>query len=500
MSERKKILIADDSELNRDILMSMLSEEYDVVTACDGEEAVMAIEMQGLTLDLILLDIVMPKMDGFQVLEYMKENKWIGEIPIIMISAVNTPSVIHRAFDQGVADYICRPFDSAVVQKRVGNTLRLYEKQKTLAELVANQIYQKEKCGNLMISILSHLVEFRNGESGLHVLHINVITRILLEHLLKKTDKYDLSYDDISLISMASALHDIGKITIPDEILNKPARLTKEEFEIMKTHSAQGAEILKSLPFQNEPLIKYAYDICRWHHERYDGGGYPDRLAGEEIPIWAQVVSIADVYDALTSERVYKKAYTHEVAMAMIYNNECGVFNPLILECLKECEPLIRREMEAAGDRLFTSGKAEVTNVVRELSQHKELATQERAYELLEKEKIRNEFIFSVSEEMFFDYQCESRILTLSPKAAELFGVEETTFKPLANDKLAAILEYNGGEKIAAAVMAVSQSNPVIASSFELADVGEFKVSARAIFERGKNTPVYIIGRIAPAE
>ena len=498
MNDKKKILIADDSELNREMLMAMLSEEYEIITACNGVEAVVAIQKYGVGIDLILLDIVMPKMDGFQVLEAMKENNWIEEIPVIMISAVNTPSVIHRAFENGVVDYICRPFDAAVVKKRVSNTVRLFEKQKALAGMVAEQIYEKEKSGNLMITILSHIVEFRNGESGLHVLHINTITRILLQHLLEKTDKYNLTHEDINLISMASALHDIGKISIPDHVLNKPARLTREEFEILKTHASVGAEILKSLPFQNEPLVKYAYDICRWHHERYDGGGYPDRLVGEEIPIWAQVVSIADVYDALTSERVYKRAYSHEVAMAMIFNNECGVFNPIILECLKECEDAIRQEISDTNEKMLLSGKTDVKNVVRELSMHKELSTQERAYDMLEKEKTRNDFIFSVSDEMFFEYQCESQILTLSPKAADLFSVAENTFNPVKNANLAAVLEYNGGEKLVAAVKEAPIANPVVEMNFSVENKGVYRLSARAICEKDTNKPVYIIGRFSP--
>lgn len=495
MSERKKILIADDSELNRDMLMVMLNEEYDILTACNGEEAVLQIQNHGFEIDLILLDIVMPKMDGFQVLDSMKKNHWLGEIPVIMISAVNTPSVIHRAFEQGVVDYICRPFDATVVKRRVSNTVRLFEKQKVLAELVADQIYQKERNGNLMISILSHIVEFRNGESGLHVLHINAITSILLQHLVQKTTQYDLSYDDISLISMASALHDIGKISIPDEVLNKPARLTKEEFEIMKTHSVIGADMLKDLPFQNEPLIKYAYDICRWHHERYDGGGYPDRLVGEEIPIWAQVVSIADVYDALTSERVYKKAYSHEVAMAMITNNECGVFNPLILECLKECEQDIIKALAAGNERL-TGGRADVKNVVREIGRYKELSVQEKAYEMLDKEKARAQFIFDTTDEMLFDYQCEADILTLSKKAAELFDVDTAVLKPATNAKLAAVARLNGGNRLLEALSSAGGENPVAELTFEVEGLGTFGLTARAVLEKDGQSMMYVIGRI----
>ena len=209
----------------------------------------------------------------------------------------------------GVTDYISRPFDALVVHRRVVNTIMLYAKQKKLVGMVADQIYEKEKSNRLLISILSHIVEFRNGESGLHVLHIQNITQLLLRQLMQMTDQYHLSSEDISLISTAAALHDIGKIAIPSEILNKPGRLTAEEFEIMKTHSTIGASMLEQLPLrEEEPLVKIAYQICRWHHERYDGCGYPDKLQGEEIPIAAQIVALADVYDALTSERVYKKS------------------------------------------------------------------------------------------------------------------------------------------------------------------------------------------------
>ena len=306
MSDKEKILIADDSAMNRAILTEMLGDGYEILEAENGRQAV-AILQSATDIDLLLLDIMMPEMDGFEVLAMMNKYHWIDEVPVIMISAENASSYVERAYDLGATDYISRPFDMAVVRRRVINTLMLYAKQKRLVRLVAEQVYEKEKSNSTMINILSHIVEFRNGESGMHVLHIQTATDILLHTLVQKTDKYHLTAADISLISTASALHDIGKINIPESILNKPGRLTKEEFEVMKTHTTIGSEILEKLPFQQESdLVKTAYAICRWHHERWDGHGYPDGLTGEQIPIAAQVVSMADVYDALTSERCYK--------------------------------------------------------------------------------------------------------------------------------------------------------------------------------------------------
>ena len=329
MSEKEKILIADDSAMNRAILTEMLGDGYELLEAENGRQAV-AILQSATDIDLLLLDIMMPEMDGFEVLAMMNKYHWIDEVPVIMISAENASSYVERAYDLGATDYISRPFDMAVVRRRVINTLMLYAKQKRLVRLVAEQVYEKEKSNSTMINILSHIVEFRNGESGMHVLHIQTATDILLHTLVQKTDKYHLTATDISLISTASALHDIGKINIPESILNKPGRLTKEEFEVMKTHTTIGSEILEKLPFRQESdLVKTAYAICRWHHERWDGRGYPDGLKGEQIPIAAQVVSMADVYDALTSERCYKKAFDHDTAVKMILNGECGQFNQL---------------------------------------------------------------------------------------------------------------------------------------------------------------------------
>ena len=347
MEYKETILIVDDSALNRMVLIEILGKEnYTFLEAENGQQAVELLDCHP-EVDLLLLDITMPEIDGFGVLEAMNQYHWIEETPVIMISAEDSYTFVERAYDLGASDYITRPFDARVVCRRVSNTLMLYAKQKRLVQVVAEQVYEKEKVSNTMISILSHIVEFRNNESGLHVVHIRTITELLLRWLRKKTDRYPLTEADISLISTASALHDIGKINIPEQILNKPGRLTKEEFEIVKTHSAVGEHMLRQIPFnQNEPLVKIAREICRWHHERWDGRGYPDGLKGDEIPISAQVVSLADVYDALTSERCYKAAFDHETALNMIVNGECGAFNPLLLECLMDGADQIKQAMQ----------------------------------------------------------------------------------------------------------------------------------------------------------
>ena len=336
---KQQILIVDDSEMNREILTEMLQDDFRILEAENGEEALKMLKQYDTGISLMLLDIVMPVMNGFEVLAAMAREHWMDDIPVIMISSEGSEEYIRRAYEMGIADYIRRPFDAKIVYQRVFNTIKLYAKQRRLISLVADQIYEKEKNNRMMVGILSQIMEFRNGESGPHVLHIQTLTRLLLERLVQKTGQYRLSWSEQYMISMASALHDIGKIGIDEKILNKPGKLTKEEFDIMKTHTLIGATMLENLKmYQGEILLEVAYQICRWHHERYDGKGYPDGLVGEEIPISAQVVSLADAYDALISDRVYKKAYSHEQAMKMILNGECGAFNPVLLECLTDIQ------------------------------------------------------------------------------------------------------------------------------------------------------------------
>ena len=414
----QKILIIDDSEMNRMILSEMLGDEFEILEAEDGEQGLKMLHQYGTNISVVLLDIVMPVMDGFEVLDFMIKEHWNEEIPVIMISSENSTDTMRKAYEMGVVDYISRPFDARVVYRRVLNTIKLYAKQRRLVTLITNQVYEKEKNNRMMISILSQIVEFRNGESGQHVLNINILTGLLLESLVKKTDKYHLNWSDRLLITTASALHDIGKIGINDRILNKPGKLTEEEFEVIKRHPVIGATILKNLSLhQDEPLVKVAYEICRWHHERYDGRGYPDGLKGEQIPISAQIVSLADVYDALVSERIYKPAYSHKEAVQMILSGECGAFNPLLLECLEDIQDKIREELKVSEPSAFSQRCRNSVSAEMELPQQKKLGFNE--YETSNKK-----FLESISRDIQSEY---TRTVELSEFPLE--EIEESNMK-----------------------------------------------------------------------
>lgn len=332
---KPKVLIVDDSELNRDLLKEMLRDRYEVLEAADGEKGLALLYELGTKISLVLLDVVMPKLGGFDVLAVMQKERWLDDIPVMMISSEDSPAFIQKAYDMGASDYITRPFNMNVVRQRSDNITKLYAKQRRLLSLVSSQIQEKGRNNHIIISILSEVVGLKNGESRKHILNVSRITELLLSRVMQRTSRYHLTWQDEALITNAAALHDIGKIGIDEKILNKPGKLTKEEFEIMKTHTLIGAKMVEHLEaFREEPLVKVTYAICRWHHERWDGRGYPDGLKGDAIPISAQIVSLADVYDALTSKRVYKDAFAHEKAIRMILDGECGLFNPLLLDCL----------------------------------------------------------------------------------------------------------------------------------------------------------------------
>ncbi len=344
---KPQILIVDDAEINREILAEILGSDFRILTAGNGEECIEMLQQYGRNIALILLDIVMPVMDGFEVLSYMNKNNLIENIPVIMISSASDKEYMRRAYGMGISDYISRPFDTQIVFRRVCNVINLYSRQRRLVSIIAKQTYESEKNNRMMLEIFSNLVELRNGEDSAHVLHVNVLTGMLLERLLQKTDKYNLSWKERSLIVTASALHDIGKMGISKSLLNKKGKLTPEEFETVKQHTVIGAKMLEDMAmYKDEALVKTAIEICRHHHERYDGNGYPDGLKGDDIPISAQVVALADVYDALVSERPYKETYTHDEAMRMILNGECGCFNPLLLECFTDISENIKEELQ----------------------------------------------------------------------------------------------------------------------------------------------------------
>lgn len=458
MEPKQKILIVDDSEINRAMLKEILGEGYEYLEAENGLRAIEILRRRT-DIALVLLDLIMPEMDGFDVLRVMQCYAWQEEIPVIVISAAEDTRSVERAYDMGVADYIRRPFERVMVLRRVKNALMLYAKQKRLTRLVTDQVYEKEHNGVLMISILSHVVEFRNSESGLHVLHIRTLTDLLLHQLVQKTDRYQLDESDIALISTASALHDIGKIVIPEEILNKPGRLTAEEFAIIKNHTVAGAQMLQDLGqaiARDEPLLQVAHAICRWHHERWDGNGYPDRLKEDEIPIAAQVVALADVYDALTSERCYKHAYDHDTALRMILNGECGAFNPLLLGCLRESSEQLRTELaRSEWDRGF---RQETHRLSEEILHREALPRENHSQLLLEQEKERTDFYAAQCGGIRFDYDLLAGNVTVYDYHAE--PLQQKTVTDFAQGKGLSFLNEQDRRKLSKAISRATPEAP----------------------------------------
>lgn len=335
MDRKKTILIVDDIEINRAVLAEIFKDDYEIIEAGDGAAAIEIINNH-LNISAVLLDLVMPEIDGLGVLKEMNRNGKIKNTPVFLITAENSKEMLLEGYNLGAVDVITKPFMMHFLKCRINNIVELYEHRNELEKIVAEQIERLDNFNKSMVETLATLIEFRDCESGEHVKRICGLTRIIMTEVSDKYPKYYLPKSEIDKIVTASVLHDVGKISTPDRILNKPGRLTKEEFEIMKQHTVKGCEILQKIPnIMDEEVCNYSYDICRHHHERWDGRGYPDGLRGDDISIWAQVVSIADVYDALTSERVYKEAYTHDTAMKMIKNNECGVFNPKVLNAFE---------------------------------------------------------------------------------------------------------------------------------------------------------------------
>ena len=467
---KQKILIADDSEMNRELLAAILEEEYDIIQANDGVQAVDCLQRQAEEISLLLLDIVMPHMDGFEVLSYMNKEHWIDAIPVVIISSENSPIYIKRGYDLGATDFIGKPFDANMVLRRSANAILLGAKQRRMTSIVSNQIYEREKSSKLMINILSHIVEFRNGESGLHVLHIQTITEMLLRQLVQKeNNRYALSKEQIRMITTASALHDIGKISIPDEILNKPGRLTAEEFAVIKGHSMAGANMLSELPLdqKEEPLVKTAYEICRWHHERYDGGGYPDGLKGEEIPVSAQVVALADVYDALTSERCYKDAYSHEKAIEMILAGQCGAFNPLMLECLLDISSSLKKKMGYKSKERYE--QTDLSDIASRFHDF-EMDSSEKIVQQLEFERMRYNFLAEGSRNIVFTYTISPPLLTFNQAGCKRSGITEPSISPLQSGVLKDLVEEQSLKRLIRKITQATRETPDVVSNLFLTD------------------------------
>lgn len=468
---RETILIVDDSAMNRMLLSDILADTYNIIEAEDGEQAIAILQQHASEISIVVLDMVMPKVDGFGVLEAMNENRWIQFLPVVSISTESSPEFVERAYSLGVTDFINRPFDELIVIRRVSNTIKLYAKQRKLTNMVANEIFEKERNGSLMITILSHIVEFRNGESGMHVINIGTLTEILLNQISKKDDRYYLPYAERDLIVKASALHDIGKISIPEEVLNKPGKLTDEEFEAMKQHTVIGYQMLSDLGFQDEPLVKVSREITRWHHERYDGRGYPDGLKGDEIPLSAQIVSLADVYDALTSERVYKPAFSHEKAVQMILNGECGAFNPLLLECLVEAQEEIRQGL-AQPNKTFNSYE-DLKSIAPAIQDAETLDVTEYALDQLENEREKNHFLTEISRQLQFDYNKSLDLLHIPVWAAKRLGTSAQIKDPLHTEALANLISSDLVELLSKAIAETTLQEPLVRLDCTVTSNGE---------------------------
>ena len=438
--DERKLLIADDSELNRAILVSVLEKNFDILEAADGKEAIATLAAHEGNIAALLLDVVMPEADGFEVLEEMNRRGWIDEIPTIMISVETGGSYIDRAFQLGAADYVSRPFVPNMIRRRVINAILLHTKTRKLTGLIADHFYRRERNTDILASILGYAVEFRSGERGTHMTNVSRITGLLLHRLLERTDRCPIGPEDIETVCIASSLHDIGKLLIPEGILTKPTALTPGEFDIVKQHTRLGAKIISDLPiYQNETIIKYALEICRWHHERWNGEGYPDGLKGEDIPIAAQVVSLADAYDALTSKRCYKEAFSHEKALEMIRGGECGSFNPLLLECLNDIADTLKH---SAGTEAAVEPPAYrwAKELIWKPDDSRQELSSARMTKQVEQELSKRRFFSDLTEEFWFEYTRHPDAVALSAGAARRTGLPRVIVGPLSCTQLCSVV------------------------------------------------------------
>lgn len=438
--DERKLLIADDSELNRAILVSVLEKNFDILEAADGKEAIATLAAHEGNIAALLLDVVMPEADGFEVLEEMNRRGWIDEIPTIMISVETGGSYIDRAFQLGAADYVSRPFVPNMIRRRVINAILLHTKTRKLTGLIADRFYRRERNTDILAAILGYAVEYRSGERGTHMTNVSRITGLLLHRLLERTDRCPIGPEDIETVCIASSLHDIGKLLIPEGILTKPTALTPGEFDIVKQHTRLGAKIISDLPiYQNETIIKYALEICRWHHERWNGEGYPDGLKGEDIPIAAQVVSLADAYDALTSKRCYKEAFPHEKALEMIRGGECGSFNPLLLECLNDIADTLKH---SAGTEASVEPPAYrwAKELIWKPDDSRQELSSARMTKQVEQELSKRRFFSDLTEEFWFEFTRHPDAVALSAGAARRTGLPRVIVGPLSCTQLCSVV------------------------------------------------------------
>lgn len=488
---RQRILIADDSELNRDILTEILGDSYEYCYAENGEEVLEKLSID-MDVDMVLLDMNMPRMSGMEVLKVMNQRDWTKEIPVIIISEETDVAYIRTAYKHGATDYIERPFNSFLIQHRVENTLALYTQKNKLSRLVEHQIYEQEKRNRMLVNIFGYVVESVNHKSGNHTFHVQTITNLLLKHLVKMTNQYSLSETDISIITSVSALHDIGKIAVPKDILEKPGSLTDAERNIMQLHTIYGKKMLENIPmYENEQFLVLAREICRWHHERYDGSGYPDGLQGEQIPISAQVVALADVYDALTSERCYKKAIPHEQAVQMIVNGECGMFNPILIRCFKEVADEIMISLHMQKDEAERPN--DMTDSLEEIVKLSQGTLHNRSSYMAGYEREKKDFFASMCEGIQFEYDSVMRKILY----IHYYDSKGNKIKLPSNSTL--LLKEDDWEAVKEKVSAMTKETPTVVMNVTVAINGMMrwqKLTVHSIWAKDKETYVSIVGQL----
>lgn len=432
-TERNVVLIVDDVELNRAILNELFYQEYEILEAENGRQALEYIEQYKGKIATILLDIIMPEVDGFGVLEEMGRQNLLEQIPVFLITSENSDKATIKGFEMGVVDIINKPINPGIVRRRVNNTIELYKHRYQLEDIVKEQMYELEQqaskiktMNTSIIDTLSTVIEFRDCESGHHIQRIRSITRILLMEIQKMYPEYGLTPQSIEVISNAAVMHDVGKISIPDYILTKPGKLTKEEFEIMKEHTIRGCEILESIHFlQDDESFQFCYDICRHHHEKWDGRGYPDGLKGNEISIWAQVVSLADVYEALISKRIYKPPYTHQEACAMIKRGECGAFNPAMMECFEKVAPTLEQMFSEVSSEEYSFYYERLNPLtINSHTPNIPPSLTDRTLRLLELERDKYRILSDLSDDVMFDYDLETGVVEFSDRFYDMFDLE----------------------------------------------------------------------------
>ncbi len=496
MSIRNKILIVNDNEVDRNILKVMIPDEYGTLEACDGVEALDIISTRGNDLAVILLDIIMPRIDGIRVLEELRARGILNYTPVIITSAIKDEDILSKVYELGAIDYITEPFDKQTVEHRIHNAILLYTKEEKIQKFLVENEKEQQHDNYQIIELLTNLVQTRENGQDSHVASIRVITNLVLQQLKIKFPKYGLSQSSISLISTASILHDIGKISIPSNIITKASKLTQDEYDIIKLHTIKGAEWIERSPgYKSSELLQEAYKICRWHHERFTGAGYPDGLVGNNIPLSAQAVGISEVYEALTTDKSYRPGYSDEDAVKMIISGKCGEFNPDLIECIKDIGPLLKEEVT-----IHSLLAKDVERIVYEITTFELDQVSESLLSMLEEERARNKLLESITKELQFEYDYDSDTIKFSDWGAKYFKLDKVISNPFNNSELLR-WSNNAYLDIKKKVESMTITQPIITERFLLA-IGNtkqrwYKIVMRGIYNGEGNQELRkIIGKI----